>query len=160
MLRGPKIKDYQSTITWKSLSYLTWERSGRYSNECGRGGRRGHGAFHVYSMLKLRQGRTCPRRTSLMKQINCQICCRVRNNNSWFVNHESSRDLHDPNFEEFVKITTQQFVHLHQEQNFTICGELICKIIDLQKQNTRIPNSPSFFAHCQNMISGRAISSF
>ena len=53
------------------------------------------------------------------------------------MNHESSRDLHDPNFEEFVKITTQQFVHLHEEQNFTICGELICKIIDLQKQNFR-----------------------
>ena len=30
------------------------------------------------------------------------------------MNHESSRDFHDPNFDEFVKITTQQFVHLHQ----------------------------------------------
>ena len=35
--RRPKIKDYQSTITWKSLSYLTWERGGLYSNACGWG---------------------------------------------------------------------------------------------------------------------------
>ena len=35
MSRRPKIKDYQSTITWKSLSYLTWERGGLYSNACG-----------------------------------------------------------------------------------------------------------------------------
>ena len=32
------------------------------------------GAFHVYSTPKLRQGNTCSRRTSLIKQMNCQIC--------------------------------------------------------------------------------------
>ena len=30
--------------------------------------------FHVYSTSKLRRGTTCPRRTSFIKQINCQIC--------------------------------------------------------------------------------------
>ena len=44
MSRRPKIKDYQSTITWKSLSYLTWERGGLHSNACeerGGGGEEG-----------------------------------------------------------------------------------------------------------------------
>ena len=41
MLIRPKIKDYQSTITWKSLSYLMWERGGLYSNSCGGGGGEG-----------------------------------------------------------------------------------------------------------------------
>ena len=32
------------------------------------------GAFHVYNMPKLRQGRTCLRCTSLIMHLHCQIC--------------------------------------------------------------------------------------
>ena len=85
MSRRPKIKDYQSTITWKSLSYLTWERGGLYSNACGRGGEKGLESLKlltsfIQQMHEMKPRNVWPKSPNLKMSIfiffALDVCCR------------------------------------------------------------------------------------